>query len=98
MTLSTHVNFSIFDFKSCKLRIVSFSVKFETGVYVSTKKSFDPYLLFISLNYFKSLSPSKRSASDEASKLKFFALYNEKIITKDNNRRVIFEKSITIFL
>ena len=31
-TLSTHDNLSIFDFKSCKLSIVSFSIKLDTGV------------------------------------------------------------------
>ena len=40
----------------------------------------EPYLLFISRRYFKSLSPSKSSASDDASKLKFLKnkkkLYN----------------------
>ena len=71
MTLSTHVNFSIFDFKSCKLSIVSFSVKLDTGEYVKTKKSFEPYLSFISLRYFKSSSPSRSRASEDASKLKF---------------------------
>ena len=73
ITLSTQVNFSIFDFKSCKLRIVSFSIKLDTGVYVSTRNSLDPYLSFISLKYLRSSSPSKSKASEEASKLKFFA-------------------------
>ena len=65
ITSSTHVNFSIFDFKSCKFKIVSFSVKLETGVYVRTRKSLDPYLSLISLKYFKSLSPSNNNASEK---------------------------------
>ena len=32
VTLSTQVNFSIFDLSNSKLRIVSFSIKLETGV------------------------------------------------------------------
>ena len=74
ITLSTQVNFSIFDLNNCKFRIVSFSEKLETGAYVRTKNSFEPYLSFISLRYFKSLSPSRSKASEEASRLKFFRL------------------------
>ena len=74
ITLSTQVSFSIFDFNNCKFKIVSFSVKSETGEYVRTKKSLEPYLSFISLKYLRSLSPSKRRASEDASKLKFLAL------------------------
>ena len=32
ITLSTQVNFSIFDFNNCKFKIVSFSIKLEIGV------------------------------------------------------------------
>ena len=51
------------------------------------RKSLEPYLLFISRRYFKSLSPSNNKASDDASKLKF--LENKKditiIIERENN-------------
>ena len=69
-TLSTHVNFLFFDFNNCKLRIVSFSIKLETGAYVRTKKSLEPYLSFsIFLNIL--ISPSNKSSLKHASRLKF---------------------------
>ena len=52
--------------------MVSFSVKLETGEYVKTKKSLDPYVSFTSLKYLRSGSPSSNNASEDASKLKFF--------------------------
>ena len=71
ITLSTQVSFSIFDFNNWRFSIVSLSVKLATGVYVKTKKSLVSYVWFVSLKYLRSGSPSSKSASDDASKLKF---------------------------
>ena len=71
---------------------------FSLGVYVRTKNSLAPYLSVISFKYLRSGSPSIRRVSEEASSLKFFALYpklTKKII---KNNRVIFGFFITIFL
>ena len=85
-------------FKNWRLIIVSSSVNFKTGEYVKIRKSFAPYLSFISLKYFKSLSPSKSKASEDASNLKSLEKYKK----KDNNiairTNVNFGKSTIKFL
>ena len=70
ITPSTQSSFSIFDLRNWRLIIVSSSAKLDTGVYVNTRYSFDPYLSLTSLKYFKSLSLSSNKESEEASNLK----------------------------
>ena len=61
-----------------------------------TKKIFEPYLLLTSLKYFKSLSPSKSKASEDASKLKFL-LDKMKKLLKLKKKELTLENLLLIF-
>ena len=52
-------------FKFVRLLIVSWFNKLSFGVQVSTRKSFEPYLVFTSRRYFKSGSFSNSKVSEE---------------------------------
>ena len=68
------------------------------GVYVKTKKSLDPYLLFTSLRYFRSASFSNSKESEEASKLKFLKKKEKAISISKSKTNKNFAFLITTFL
>ena len=71
---------------------------FSFGVYVKTRKSFEPNFLFTSLKYLRSGSFSKSKVSDEASNLKSFVKEPKIINKKKRINNVNFGLSIIKFL
>ena len=98
ITLCTQSKLWILYFKLNKLLTELSEVISSLGLYVRTRNSFDPYLLFTSFKYCKSGSPSMRRVSEEASSLKFLELKLKNIKKQSKIKNTSFGFSIIFFL